>query len=72
MMPLWTIATRARGMRMRVGFGRRAMRRPARVADAGVAEQRMLVQHLVELASLPGARRRSIWPSTSVAMPAES
>ena len=41
----------ARGrMRMGIAFGRRAMRRPARVADAGAPRQRMLRERLGKLA----------------------
>ena len=43
-----------RRMRMRVDLGRRAMRRPARMADAGVAGERMRMQHLVEIGELAG------------------
>ncbi len=42
------------GMRMGVGLVRRAMRRPAGVADAGVAVQRAVVQDLAETVQLAG------------------
>ena len=73
MMPLCTTLTRARAVRMGVALGRRAMRGPAGVADAGGAGQRLAIQHGGQVAELAlGARRRSMWPSTSVAMPALS
>ena len=64
----------ARGaVRMRVALGRRAVRRPAGVADAGGAGQRRArPARAARLPSLPSARRRSMWPFTSVAMPALS
>ena len=64
----------ARGaVRVGVAFGGRAMGGPARVADAGGAGERLRRRaRAARLSSLPGARRRSIWPFTSVAMPALS
>ena len=44
------------GMGMGVAFGRRAMGRPARVADTGAAGKRICVQHGVELATACRAR----------------
>ncbi len=42
------------GVRMGVDHRRRAMRRPARVADAGAARERLGAQHGVELGELAG------------------
>ena len=52
MMPLCTTETCAVHVRMRVALDRRAVRRPARVADAGVALQRLLQQARLEVAQL--------------------
>src|SRR6185369_9239151 len=41
-------------MRMRIAFGRRTVRGPARVADAGDALQRLVVKQLGELGELAG------------------
>jgi hypothetical protein len=59
-------------VRVRIVLGRRAVRRPARVGDARRAVERRVAQLGRQFRSLPGARRRSIAPSTMVAMPAES
>ena len=59
-------------MRMGVADGRRAMRRPAGVGDAGNAVQRLGLELAARLSSLPSARRRSSRPSSMVQMPAES
>ena len=57
-------------VRMRVALGRAAVRRPARVADAGVALQRLARAGASPgCCSLPSARRRSRWPFSTVAMP---
>ena len=40
------------GVRVGVGLGRRAMRRPARMADAGVAGQRLAGELVLEVAEL--------------------
>ena len=55
MMPLWTTATLACRVRMGVVLGRAPVRRPARVADADRAAQRLVPQHRLEIAQL--ARR---------------
>ena len=52
MMPLWTTETCAVHVRMRVALGRAAVRRPARVADAGASRQGLLEQALFEIAQL--------------------
>ncbi len=59
-------------MRMGIGFGRRAMGRPAGVGNADRAGQRLAAQLYSRLTSLPSARRRSSTPSWIVATPAES
>ena len=70
MMPLCTTATRSVAMRMGVALGRHAVRRPARVADADRAGQRLAAEPRLEVAELalgaaaldvavrPGWRRR--------------
>ena len=61
------------GMRMRVVFGRLAVGRPARVADAGVAGSGSLVEPRFERAQFAfGAAARRARRLSSVAMPAES
>ena len=73
MMPLWTTETRVVHVRMRVALGGPAVRRPARVADAGVAlAGARWTSRSSRFLSLPSARRRSRWPFSTVAMPAES
>ena len=42
------------GMGMGIAFGRRAMRRPARVTDAGMAAQRLLLQHRAQPVQIAG------------------
>ena len=60
-------------VRVGVADGRRAMRRPARVRDAGRARAAgSSASSRARLSSLPSARRRSSWPSWIVQMPAES
>ena len=57
MMPLWTTRDALGRVRMGVGLGRRAMRRPARMADAGRAGERLLrSSRASRLSSLPSAR----------------
>ena len=60
------------GMRMGVALGRGAVRGPAGVADADRAGERLGASSASSLPILPSARRRSMWPLTSVATPAES
>ena len=60
------------GVGMGVVFGRAAMRRPAGVADADVAVERLSLQQSFQIAQLALARRRFSRPSSSVAMPAKS
>ena len=57
MMPLWTTTIRPVQSRcgMRVLLGRPAVRRPARVADAVVAGDRIGVDHVLEVRQLAGA-----------------
>ncbi len=43
-----------RGMRVSIVLGRRTMGRPARMGDAGVARQRILIEHLGEIVELAG------------------
>ena len=52
MMPLWTSATLLGRVRVGVALGRRAVGRPARVADADVAGQRLAGELLLEIAEL--------------------
>ena len=52
MMPLCTTETLAVHVRMRVALGRTPVRRPARMADAGVPLQRLLQQAAFEVAQL--------------------
>ena len=59
-------------VRVGVADGRRAMRRPAGMGDAGRAMKRVLGSSRARLSSLPSARRRSSLPSSIVQMPAES
>ncbi len=58
-----------RPVRVRVAERGGTVRRPARVADAGVAIQRLRARTSARFTSLPGARRRSIRSPSSVAMP---
>ena len=63
MMPLCTTAMPVGGMRMRVALGRLAVGRPAGVADADGAVQRLLVQPGLEIAELAlgaPARQRAL------------
>ena len=56
---------------MRIGLGRRAMRGPAGVSDAGVTGERLGIQSLLEIVEF--ARRAAPrWSPSSVATPAES
>ena len=51
------------GMRMRVALGRPAVRRPARVADADIAGQRLAARAgFASACNLPSARRRPSLP----------
>ena len=52
MMPLWTMATPFGEMRMRVGLVGHAMGRPARVADADRAVERLVLQPAFEVDEL--------------------
>ena len=56
----------ARLVGVRVVAGRRAVRRPAGVADPDHAGQRLLLERPLEVDELPSARRRSMPPLTSV------
>jgi hypothetical protein len=62
----------AREDRMRVAGGRRAMRRPARVRDAGAAGEAALRTCASRSATRDTLRARRAWPSTTVATPHES
>ena len=55
MMPLWTTTMRAGAVavRVRVLFGRPAVRRPARVADAVEAVDRLVADGVLEVDQLP-------------------
>ena len=53
MIPLWTSASPASGVRVGIDLGRRAVGRPAGVADARPPVERRLGQALLEVAELP-------------------
>ena len=59
-------------VRMGVAFVGGAVRRPARVADAGAAGSRLVAQQSAELAMRPARLRRCRCGPASVAMPALS
>jgi hypothetical protein len=60
------------GDRMGIALGRLAVRRPAGMADPIVPASGSAPSRASRLTSLPSARRRSMWPFTRVATPAES
>ena len=72
MMPLWTTTRFLRGMRVRVDLARHAVGGPAGVADPRRSPDWIVFQKLFQIGELALDRRRSIWPLSKVAMPAES
>ena len=61
MMPLWTSASALGGVRMGVDLGRRAVGRPAGVADADAAGERRAAELVLEVAELAlGAAAREV------------
>ena len=72
MMPLCTIADEIGHVRMGVGLGRRAVGRPAGMADAGGARKRLGFQPQLEIAQLALGAAAAEMAVVEVATPAES
>jgi hypothetical protein len=62
----------SRPVRVGIGLGGRPVGGPAGVADAGQAVEGLLAQDRLQGPDLARARRRSTWPSATMATPAES